>query len=267
MSQERQCDTIQGSSVMVLAGPCLHASLSNFFLLYCHFQHIQSREVEIIWWLLSPFIKNFVVLVNYSILCAKSLQSYPTVQPHGLQPASLLCPWDSPGKNTGVGCHALFKGTFHPRDQMIFPTQRSNLGLPHCRQILCQLIHKGSQRTLEWVANPFSSGSSWPRNRTEVSCIAGGFLPTMVKVGILYQLSYQGSPREVHNYPKTLRLSKLTVSMLDVLTKQRDGCAYQRESNTLAQPKCSFWFFHTILWKNPNKLFGQSNTRGFSAGN
>ena len=34
------------------------------------------------------------------------------VQPHGLQPARLLCPWDSPGKNTGVGCHALLQGIF-----------------------------------------------------------------------------------------------------------------------------------------------------------
>ena len=30
-----------------------------------------------------------------------------SLQPHGLQPARLLCPWDSPGKNTGVGCHYL----------------------------------------------------------------------------------------------------------------------------------------------------------------
>ena len=36
-------------------------------------------------------------------------------------PTSLLCPWDSPGKNTGVGCHALLQG--------IFPTQGSNLHL------------------------------------------------------------------------------------------------------------------------------------------
>ena len=31
---------------------------------------------------------------------------------HGLQPARLFCPWDSPGKNTGVGCHALLQGVF-----------------------------------------------------------------------------------------------------------------------------------------------------------
>ena len=40
------------------------------------------------------------------------------------------------------------------------PTQGSNPGLQHCRQILYQLSHKGNPRILEWVAFPFSSGSS-----------------------------------------------------------------------------------------------------------
>ena len=53
---------------------------------------------------------------------------------------------DSPAKNTGVGCHALFQG--------IFPTQWLNPGLPHCRQILHCLKHQGSPRILEWVAIP-----------------------------------------------------------------------------------------------------------------
>ena len=44
-----------------------------------------------------------------------------SLQPHGLEPARLLCSWHSPGKNTGVGCHFLLQG--------IFPTQRSNLSL------------------------------------------------------------------------------------------------------------------------------------------
>ena len=43
---------------------------------------------------------------------------------------------DSPGKNTGVGCHALLQG--------IFPTQGSNPGLLRCRQILYHLSHQGS---------------------------------------------------------------------------------------------------------------------------
>ena len=59
--------------------------------------------------------------------------------------------------------------------QGIFPTQGSNPGLRHYRWILYQLTHKRSPRILEWVAYPFSSGSSRPRNWTGVSCIAGGF--------------------------------------------------------------------------------------------
>ena len=47
-----------------------------------------------------------------------------------------LCPWSSPGKNIGVGCHSLL--------QAIFPTQELNLGLPHYRQILYHLSHQGS---------------------------------------------------------------------------------------------------------------------------
>ena len=59
--------------------------------------------------------------------------------------------------------------------QGIFPTQGSNPGLPHCMWILYQLSHKGSPRILNWAAYPFSRGSSQPRNRTRVSCVAGGF--------------------------------------------------------------------------------------------
>ena len=46
------------------------------------------------------------------------------------------CLWNSPGKNTGVGCHSLF--------QRIFLTQGSNLSLLHCRWILYHLSHQGS---------------------------------------------------------------------------------------------------------------------------
>ena len=45
----------------------------------------------------------------------------------------------------------------------------------HCRWILYRLSHQGSLWILEWVAYSFSSGSSWPRNQTGVSCIAGRF--------------------------------------------------------------------------------------------
>ena len=41
----------------------------------------------------------------FAAAAAKSLQSCPTLQPHRRQPTRLPRPWDSPGKNTGVGCH------------------------------------------------------------------------------------------------------------------------------------------------------------------
>ena len=57
----------------------------------------------------------------------------------------------------------------------IFPTQGSNPGLPHCMWSIYRRSHQDSPRILEWVACPFSRGSSWPRTWTRVSCIAGGF--------------------------------------------------------------------------------------------
>ena len=58
-------------------------------------------------------------------------------------PWAIACqahPWNSPGKNAGVGCHSLL--------QEIFPTQGSNPGLLHCRQILYCLSHKGNPQIL-----------------------------------------------------------------------------------------------------------------------
>ena len=78
---------------------------------------------------------------------------------------------DSPDKNTWAGCHALLQG--------IFPSQGSNPGLPHCRQVLYHLSHQKAQEF--WIGMPiFSSGGfSRPRNWTGVSCIAGRFFPSL----------------------------------------------------------------------------------------
>ena len=103
---------------------------------------------------------------------------------NSLQPHGLNSPWNSPGKNTGVGSLSLLQG--------IFPTQGSNPDLPHCRQILYQLSHKGSPRILEWVAYPFSSRSSRLRDRTGVSCIAGRFFTNWAMREALQIASWQG---------------------------------------------------------------------------
>ena len=58
-----------------------------------------------------------------------------SLQLHGLQPTMFLCPWNSSGRNTGVGGCSLLQG--------IFPIHGSNLGLLRCRQILYHLSHQG----------------------------------------------------------------------------------------------------------------------------
>ena len=85
------------------------------------------------------------------------------------RPHELYSPWNSPGQDTGMGSLSLLQG--------IFPTQGLNPGLPLCRQILYQLSHKGSPRILEWVACPFSSGSSRPRNWTRSPALQAESLP------------------------------------------------------------------------------------------
>ena len=79
-------------------------------------------------------------------------------------------PWNYTGQNVGVGSLSLLQG--------IFPTQRPNPGLPHCRLILYQLSHRGSPSILEWEAYPFTKGSSWPRNQIRISWTAANSLPT-----------------------------------------------------------------------------------------
>ena len=106
--------------------------------------------------------------ITVHVLCLVS-QLCPTLcnpmDPMDYSPPGPSVDEDSPGKNTGVGCHALLQG--------IFPTQGSSPGLSHWRWILYDLSHQGSPTILEWVAYPFSRRSSRPRNWTWVSCIAG----------------------------------------------------------------------------------------------
>ena len=74
--------------------------------------------------------------VNVKVLVAQSCLLFAT--PWTVQPTSLLCPWNSSGKNTGVDCHFLL--------QMSFPTQGWNPGLPPWRWILYHLSQQGSPK-------------------------------------------------------------------------------------------------------------------------
>ena len=79
-------------------------------------------------------------------ICCHIVSESCSVVSNSLQPHGLWSPWNSLGQNTGVGSLSLLQG--------IFPTQRSNPGLPHCRQILSQLSHMGSPLLVYWVPTP-----------------------------------------------------------------------------------------------------------------
>ena len=107
----------------------------------------------------------------------KSLSHVRSVMSDSWQSHELYSPWNSPGQNTGVS------GLF--RLQGIFPTQGSNPGFPHCRQILYQLSLKEVQEYQSGQPSPSPGDLSDPG-------IEVGLLHCM---RILYQLSYQGSPK------------------------------------------------------------------------
>ena len=79
-----------------------------------------------------PFLKESESIKVKLLSCSDSLR-----------PHELYSPWNSPGQNTGVGSLSLLQG--------IFPTQRSNPGLPRGRQILYQLGHKVSPTVETWL--------------------------------------------------------------------------------------------------------------------
>ena len=113
-------------------------------------------------WLLTHTIH---IQIWWAVLCL--VAHVQLWDPMDCSPPGYSAHGNLPGKNTGVGCLALL--------QRIFPTQGSYSGLLHCRWILSCLKHQESPRILEWVAYPFSRGTSQSRNQTGVSCLADGF--------------------------------------------------------------------------------------------
>ena len=85
------------------------------------------------------FLRHFKDPIRYcspsSVLCLVAQSCLTLCDPMDYSLPASSVHWDSPRKNTGVGCRALF--------QEIFPSQGSNAGLPHCRWILYYLSHQG----------------------------------------------------------------------------------------------------------------------------
>ena len=96
----------------------IYSKLGGFFINFLGFLHCRMRIMTVApLWVYSESVSHSVVWT----LCGP------------MDPITrLLCPWDSPGKNTGVGSHSLLQGVL------------SNPGLLHCGQILDHLNHQGS---------------------------------------------------------------------------------------------------------------------------
>ena len=108
---------------------------------------------------------RLIITIFHDSMCLVAQSCLTLCDPMDCSPAGSSVHGNSPGKNTGVGCHAFL--------QEILPTQGWNPGLPYCRRILYHLRKQGSPKILEQVANPFSWRSSHPRNQTGISWIAG----------------------------------------------------------------------------------------------
>ena len=94
-----------------------------------------------------------------------------SVPTHRWQATRLLCPWDSPGKNTGVGCLFLLQ-CMKVKSESEVTQSCPTLSDPMDCSLPGSSFHGIFQaRVLEWVATAFSRGSSRPRDWTHISCI------------------------------------------------------------------------------------------------
>ena len=91
-----------------------------------HIPAVYTQTIESL--LVANYFKNYNSNTTFSIESVSHSVISDCLSPHGLQPIRLLCPWNSPGNNIGVGCHFLLQG--------IFPSQGSNTALPQCRETL-----------------------------------------------------------------------------------------------------------------------------------
>ena len=98
---------------------------------------------------------------------AKSLQSCPTLQPQRRQPTRLPCPWDSPGKNTGVGCHFLLQCMKVKSQSEVAQSSMTSSDPMDCSPPGSSIHEIFQARVLEWSAIAFSA----QMNINEIKCL------------------------------------------------------------------------------------------------
>ena len=157
------------------------------------------------------------------------------LRPHGLQPARLLCPWDSPGKilQARVGCHFLL--------QRIFLTQGSNPDLLHCRQIL-YCLSQYLLLTLEPILIPEITYLDFPNVITGIifisihfiqcsfhsicpkllSILRNHFLCSSIRSNSLPTSSIRKLLQWIHTFRSTSNSSSLAISMASAVSSSTE---------------------------------------------
>ena len=108
---------------------------------------VMSLLFNMLYRLIITFLpRSKCLLISWQLSPSAVISESHSVVSESLQSHGLYSPWNSPDQNIGVGSLSLLQG--------IFPTQGLNSGLPHCRQILHQLSHKGQ--------------AAWPKKKKEI---------------------------------------------------------------------------------------------------
>ena len=135
-----------------------------------------------------------------------------------------------------------------------FSKGSSQPGLPHCRQILYQLSHKGSPRILEWVVSPFSSRSSWPRIELRSPALQADSLPAELP----------GKPTREQATRQIWRLPSLSPSVLKA-SKEIPVCGYSSIIMCLVPEQCTisnlFYLMKCSSWQSIKTLHHQAADR------
>ena len=120
-----------------------------------------SCKVFIVFWIHDTWSGDTYLAIS-AAAAAASLHSCPTLwDPNRWPPTRLLCPWDSPGKNTGMGCHFLLQCMKVESESEVtqsYPTLRNPMGCSPPGSSVPGILQV---RTLEWVAISFSSEWKW----------------------------------------------------------------------------------------------------------
>ena len=144
------------------------------------FANCKSTVSLMIIFSLMHLVIHFFKSAHVCICVLTCLVMSVSLQPHGLYPARLLCSWGCSRQEYWSGLPCLPPGDLpNPGIEPSFSTLQA---------ILYSLSHHGSPRILEWLAYPFSRGTSLPRNWTGVSCIVGRFFTSWATREALNQL-------------------------------------------------------------------------------